>query len=189
MRSIFLRRFGLLPGLMAIAFTAMAFHGNTAAQTAAQTQASAPAADDGVVLVVKGAVKQELHLTAADLKALARTKVMARDHDGAAHEFEGVALQSLLAKAGAPQTSEMRGKNMMLVVIAEASDGYRALFSRAELDADFAGAQVLVVDAADGKPLGAQQGPLRLVVPGDKRQARWVRMLKNIVVQSAGTGQ
>jgi DMSO/TMAO reductase YedYZ molybdopterin-dependent catalytic subunit len=187
MLSIFSRRLGLFASLLALAFAAMTVHGHTAAQTVAQ--APVPAADDGVVLVVKGAVKQELRLTAADLKTLARTKVTAKDHDGAAHEYEGVALQALLGKAGTPQTSEMRGKNMTLVVIAEASDGYRALFSLAELDADFAGAQVLVADTADGKPLGAQQGPLRLVVPGDKRQARWVRMLKSIEVQSAGAPQ
>jgi len=172
-----------------MSFAARTVHGQTVTQTMAQAPSPAPAADNGVVLSVKGAVKQELRLTAGDWKALPRTKVTAKDHDGAAHEYEGVALQALLGKAGAPQTSEMRGKNMMLAVIAEASDGYRALFSLAELDADFAGAQVLVADTADGKPLGAQQGPLRLVVPGDKRQARWVRMLKSVVVQNAGEGQ
>jgi len=168
-----------------MSFAARTVHGQTATPTMAQAPAPGPAADNGVVLSVKGAVKQELRLW----KALPRTKVTAKDHDGAAHEYEGVALQALLGKAGAPQTSEMRGKNMMLAVIAEASDGYRALFSLAELDADFAGAQVLVADTADGKPLGGQQGPLRLVVPGDKRQARWVRMLKSVVVQNAGEGQ
>lgn len=187
MHSIFFWRLGLFASLLALAITVVAVRGQTAAQTAAQ--APAPAADDGVALLVKGAVKQELRLTVADLKALARTKVTTKDHDGMAHEYEGVTLQSLLAKAGVPQASEMRGKSMMLMVIAEARDGYRALFSLAELDADFAGAQVLVADTADGKPLGAQQGPLRLVVPGDKRQARWVRMLKSIEVQSAGASQ
>jgi DMSO/TMAO reductase YedYZ molybdopterin-dependent catalytic subunit len=186
MQGILPWRLGLVAGLLTLAITVMAAHGQTAAQTVAQ--ASAPT-DDGVLLVVKGAVKQELRLGAAELKALTRTKTMAKDHDGTAHEYEGVTLQSLLAKAGAPQTSEIRGKNMMFVVIVEASDGYRALFSLAELDADFAGAQVLVADSADGKPLGAQQGPLRLVVPGDKRQARWVRMLKGVVVQNIGAAQ
>jgi hypothetical protein len=174
-----LRRDG---GLTILAIIATSVHGQATTQTTAQAPAR-PATD--VSLTVKVAGKPDLLLTVADLKALPRVKVTAKDHDGAAHEYEGVALQSLLAKAGAPQTSEMRGKNMMLVVIAEASDGYRVLFSLAELDEDFAGAQVLVADTADGKPLGAQQGPLRLVVLGDKRQARWVRMLKSIVVQAA----
>jgi hypothetical protein len=137
------------------------------------------------VLVVKGALKQELHLTATDLKAMPRLKVSAKDHDGVTREYEGVALQALLAKACAPLGGELRGKNMTLVVVAEAGDGYRAVFSLAELDADFANTQVIVADTEDGKPLDAQHGPLRLVVPGDKRQGRWVRMLKIISIQKA----
>jgi DMSO/TMAO reductase YedYZ molybdopterin-dependent catalytic subunit len=145
----------------------------------------AGAANDAALLSVKGEVKQELRLSAADLKAMPRTKVMAKDHDGKAREYEGVALQTLLAKAGAPLGTELREKNMTLFVVAEATDGYRAVFSLTELDADFASAQVLVADLEDGKTLDAQHGPLRLVVPGDKRQGRWVRLLKNISVQKA----
>jgi DMSO/TMAO reductase YedYZ molybdopterin-dependent catalytic subunit len=155
--------------------------------TAAWPQAGA--ANDATLLSVKGEVKQELHLSAADLKALPRVKVTAKDHDGVAREHEGVALQTLLAKAGVPQGGELRGKNMTLVVAAKASDGYRAAFSLAELDADFAGIQVLVADLEDGKPLDAQHGPLRLVVPGDKRQGRWVRLLKTISVQKTSETQ
>jgi DMSO/TMAO reductase YedYZ molybdopterin-dependent catalytic subunit len=149
-----------------------------AAAAPSQTQTSA-----AVDLVVKGAVKQELRLSAADLKAMARVKVSAKDHDGVAREYEGVALQTLLARAGAPLGGDLRGKNMTLIVVAEAGDGYRAAFSLAELDADFANTQVMVADTEDSKPLDAQHGPLRLVVPGDKRQGRWVRMLKTISVQ------
>jgi DMSO/TMAO reductase YedYZ molybdopterin-dependent catalytic subunit len=149
-------------------------------------QTPAPSADSAGALTVKGALKQELRLTLADLKAMPRTKVTAKDHDGATHEYEGVALQSVLAKAGVPQGGDLRGKNMTLCVLAEAGDGYRAAFSVAEMDADFAGESVVVVDTADGKELGSAQGPLRLVVPGDKRQARWVRLLKSITVVKAG---
>jgi hypothetical protein len=62
-------------------------------------------------------------------------KVTAKDHDGTAREYEGIALQTLLAKAGVPLGSELRGKNMTLLVVAEATDSYRALFSLAELNA------------------------------------------------------
>ena len=156
--------------------------------TAASTTAAWPqagAANDAALLSVKGEVKQELRLSVADLKAMPQAKVTAKDHDGTAREYEGVALQTLLAKAGVPLGSKLRGKNMALLVVAEATDGYRAVFSLTELDSDFAGAQVIVVDLEDGKPLDAQHGPLRLVVPGDKRQGRWVRMLKSISVQKA----
>jgi DMSO/TMAO reductase YedYZ molybdopterin-dependent catalytic subunit len=166
-------------GLLGLAVAGAIAVMTTAAQTAA------PVADTAA-LVVKGAVKQELRLTAADLKAMPRTKATAKDHDGAAHEFEGVALQAVLAKAGVPQGGDLRGKNMTLCVVAEAGDGYKAAFSVAETDGDFAGEQIVVVDTVDGKSLGADQGPLRLVVPGDKRQARWVKMLKGVTVLKAG---
>jgi DMSO/TMAO reductase YedYZ molybdopterin-dependent catalytic subunit len=141
------------------------------------------------VLIIKGAVKPELRLSSADLRAMPRVKVSAKDHDGVAREYEGVSLQAVLAKSGAPLAGDLRGKNMTLVVVAEAGDGYRAVFSLAELDADFANAQVIIADMEDGKPLDAQHGPLRLVVPGDKRQGRWVRMLKTIYVQKASESQ
>jgi DMSO/TMAO reductase YedYZ molybdopterin-dependent catalytic subunit len=104
------------------------------------------------------------------------------------HQYDGVPIGALLAKAGVPQGSALRGKSMALSVIAEGADGYRAVFSLAELDDDFAAETVLIVDSTDGQPLGADQGPLRLIVPGDKRQGRWVRMLKSItVVNLSGT--
>jgi hypothetical protein len=52
----------------------------------------------------------------------------------------------------------------------------------AELDDDFAAETVLIVDSIDGQPLTGDEGPLRIVVPADKRQARSVRMLKSLTV-------
>ena len=166
---------------VAILGAALVFVGNST-RIAAQTTATAPATQGAALLTVKGVVKQELQLSAADLKNMPRVHVTAKDHDGAMHEYEGVALQALLVKAGVPASGELRGKNMTLAVVAEADDNYRAVFSLAEMDADFAGETVAVVDTVDGKPLATEQGPLRLVVPGDKRQGRWVRLLKAIVV-------
>jgi hypothetical protein len=34
----------------------------------------------------------------------------------------------------------------------------------------------------DGAPIGAGEGPFRLVAPHEKRPARWVRMLKSLTV-------
>ncbi|HXY23060.1 MAG TPA: molybdopterin-dependent oxidoreductase [Candidatus Acidoferrum sp.] len=151
-----------------------------------RAQTLTAAASDAPILVVKGEVKQELRLSAADFKALPRTKVTAKGHGGVSHAYEGVMLQLLLVKAGVPMSGEMRGKNMTLMVLLEASDAYHAVFSLAELDPDFAGEQVIVADTEDGKALDAQHGPVQLVVPGDKRQGRWVRMLNSITVQRIG---
>jgi hypothetical protein len=64
----------------------------------------------------------------------------------------------------------------------EAEDGYRVVFSLAELDPGFLDAEVLVADTIDGAPLGPKQGPFKLVAPHEKRPARWVRMLRSITV-------
>src|SRR5262249_28079884 len=120
----------------------------------ATAQGTAPTTS-ATALVIKGAVKQDVSLTMADLKASPRAKISAKGHDGAMHDYEGVTLQSLLAKAGAPSAGDLKGKSMALFVVAEAGDGYRAVFSLAELDTDFAAESVLVADTADGKELGA----------------------------------
>ena len=171
----------LTPAVLAHAVSAF-----VALPLGATTQTASPDSTAAAALLVKGAVKQELRLALNDLKSMPRTKVTAKGHDGSTHEYEGVTLASLLTKAGAPQAGDLRGKSMSLCVVAEGSDGYRAAFSLAELDLDFANESVLVADTADGKDLGSDQGPLRLVVPGDKRQGRWVRVLKSFSIVNAG---
>ena len=74
---------------------------------------------------------------------------------------------------------------MAAYALAEGADGYRVSFSLAELDPGFQDSQVLVADTMNGEPLGDKVGPLRLVVPQDKRPARWVRMLRSIKVMDA----
>jgi DMSO/TMAO reductase YedYZ molybdopterin-dependent catalytic subunit len=157
----------------------------TAATLSAKPQATATGADSA--LVIKGLMKQEVRLTLAELKAMPHTKLSVKGHDAAMHEYEGVPLKNLLAKAGVPLAADLRGQSMALYIIADAADNYRAVFSLAGLDDDFAAEVVIVADTADCKELGADQGPLRLVVPGDKRLGRWVRMLRSIVVAKAGS--
>ncbi len=33
------------------------------------------------------------------------------------------------------------------------------------------------IPVRDGKPLGAREGPYQIVVPGEKKHARWVRQV------------
>jgi DMSO/TMAO reductase YedYZ molybdopterin-dependent catalytic subunit len=43
----------------------------------------------------------------------------------------------------------------------------------------------LIADRMDGQPLSAHDGPLRLVLPSEKRETRWVRMVERIEILSA----
>ena len=71
---------------------------------------------------------------------------------------------------------------MATYVIASAADGYRVVFSLAELDPEFTGSKIMVVDRTNGQPLLADQGPFRIVAPNDLAGARSMRMLERIEV-------
>jgi len=138
-------------------------------------------------LRIGGNVATPQELSAADLKKMPRkTLTVVNPHDKKSEVYEGVLLQELLRRAGAPQRDRLRGPVMATYVLAEASDGYRVVFSLAELDTDFLDSDVIVADTLNGAPLGANQGPFKMVVPHDKRPARWVRMLKSLTVIQAG---
>jgi DMSO/TMAO reductase YedYZ molybdopterin-dependent catalytic subunit len=146
------------------------------------TAGQQPAAVQQATLAVKPVSGQTLTLGAQDFTKLPRVKVTAKDHEGKNHEYAGVKLRDILTQAGVATGNDLRGKEMTDYVVAEASDGYRVVFSLAELDPDLGNTLVIVAQSVDGQPLGAKEGPLRLVVPGDKRQARWVRMVTGISV-------
>jgi DMSO/TMAO reductase YedYZ molybdopterin-dependent catalytic subunit len=134
-------------------------------------------------LIVAGDVTTPLTLSIADLRKMPRkTVAVMNPHEKRMETYEGVLLEEVLHRAGAMQGDQLRGLALSMYVVAEATDGYRVVFSLAELDSAFSESDVLVADSMDGAPLSATIGPLRLVVPHDKRPARWVRMLKSIKV-------
>jgi DMSO/TMAO reductase YedYZ molybdopterin-dependent catalytic subunit len=129
----------------------------------------------GIALRVTGEVSNHLNLTAADLAAFQRQTIRVTDDKGASVEYGGVAVAEVLQKAGAPLGKELKGPNMAVGVVASAPDGYHVLFALAEFDNAFTDRVILLADRRDGKPLDTREGPLRLIVPGDKRHARWIR--------------
>src|SRR5271166_2166669 len=82
----------------------------------------------------------------------------------------------------APLGKDLKGPNMAVGLVASAPDGYRVLFSIAEFDTAFSDRVILLADRRDGKPLDSREGPLRIVVPGDKRHARWIRGVTTLEV-------
>jgi hypothetical protein len=138
------------------------------------------AADPGLQISFAG---KTTSFAAADLAALPHQEVTAFDfHEKQNHVYSGVPVRGLLEKAGVQLGEKLRGKNLRLVVIAHCSDHYDIVFALAEFDDAFNSRTILLVDSADGKPLPDGQGPLRLVVPGDKRPARWARMVSSLEV-------
>jgi len=139
----------------------------------------------GPQLKIGGAVSTPITLTVADLKNMPRTTLhVTNPHENKSETYEGVLLEELLHRAGVLQGEQLRGKKMTSYVIAEAEDGYKVVFALAELDSGITNSEVLVADTVDGAPIDPKRGPFRLVVPHDKRPARWVRMLKSITVSA-----
>ena len=115
-------------------------------------------------------------LTAAQISSLPRVSVNTVEHDVPA-QFEGVSVASVLAIAGIQMGDKLRGPRMAEVLLVEAADGYKVVFALAELDPAFATREIVLADKRDGKELDSKQGPLRVVAPGDKRPARWIRQV------------
>lgn len=137
------------------------------------------------VLTVSGEVTKPLTLRAADLSALPRTDVTATDRDGKEHRYSGVNLLDLLKSAGVTLGGDLRGKNLMKYVVVQATDGYEVLFALPEIDPEFATRTILLADQVDGARLSSEVGPYRIVVPGEKKPARWVRNVKALDVRFA----
>ncbi|MCL1635407.1 molybdopterin-dependent oxidoreductase [Luteimonas sp. SX5] len=123
-------------------------------------------------------------LDAATLAKLPREPVKASAH-GQDLDCEGVALAGLLRATGAVPADPLRGPQLARYLLVTARDGYRAIYSLAELDPSLSDRRVLLVDHCSGKPLDDDDGPLRLIAPGDARPARWVRQVKSITVVAA----
>jgi hypothetical protein len=123
---------------------------------------------------------QKAVLTLAELDSLPRFKISATQH-GASHEFEGALLGDVLAKVNAPAGKAVRGQELADVIVIEARDGYKVALDLAGTDpAMHAGQRVILADYMDRKPLDENNGPFQLVVEGDLRPARAVRMVSTI---------
>jgi hypothetical protein len=120
------------------------------------------------------------------LRAMPQVELRGRIHDGPELVFKGPALDAVLARAGAPQGRDLRGPALRLVVVAEASDGYAVVYSLAELSPELGARRGIVAVEQDGQPLSDKDGPLRIVLEGEQRPARWIRMLERLRIVRVG---
>jgi hypothetical protein len=119
-------------------------------------------------------------LSRTDLEALPHVKVSAAEHSSGPVNFEGVTLKSVLEKAGVGFGESLKGKRLVNCLLVKAADGYRVVIALPELDPAFNDKQTLLAFLRDGKPLGEKEGPCRIVIPDEKRPARWVRQVTTL---------
>ncbi len=133
-------------------------------------------------LTVQPETGKAVVLSRADLEGLPPVSVTAADHSGTAVKFGGVTLKGVLEKAGVSFGESIKGKRLASCLLVEASDGYRAVIALPELDPTFTDKQILLVFSRNGKPLDEKEGPYRIVIPDEKRMARWVRQVTTLKI-------
>lgn len=137
-------------------------------------------------VTLSGAVERPIVLTVDDLRKFPAGQIVTlvrparADHLGEKEQkLTGVRLRDVLDRAR-PQVAG-RGELKTMVIIAGASDGYKAAFSWSEIFNTAAGYGVLVAFDKDGAPLQADEGPIALVALGDlqngPRHIKWLREL------------
>lgn len=151
------------------AFLALAMLLATWSSAAAQTPPSAPRTPPPP--------PKPFHLVinATTLAGLPHITITATDENGHTNSYTGVSLLALIDRAGAPAGEPVRGIAMMSYIVISAADNYHVLFALPELDASFNRHLVLIADQRDGTPFDSKEGPYRLIVPWERRDARWVR--------------
>lgn len=134
------------------------------------------AAGNAQEITVQNESSATIKLTSAEIAVLPHQAIAVEDH-GKSVRYEGVPLRLVLEKAHVTFGDSLRGKRLADCLLVEAADGYRVVFALPELDPGFTDRVILLADKADGHPLDAKEGPFRVIVPGEKRMARWVRQV------------
>jgi hypothetical protein len=127
---------------------------------------------------------QTITVTAKTLAGLPRVKAEAREHENPIATYEGVTLGSILERAGVPRGEKLRGPGLRAIVVITATDGYEVVFTVAETDPAFNDQLIMLADTKDSKPLPEKEGPFRIVVPAEKRPARWIRNVRTIAIKT-----
>ena len=145
----------------------------------------ARAEEPSVILTVRRDGAAPLTFSATTLAALPHVELTATDpHEKKEHRFTGIPVREVLARAGVPLGEKLRGPVQQLGVVVRAKDGYAVLFALAEFDESFSDRTLLLADRLDGQPLPEKSAPLQLIAPGDKKAARWTRMVTSLEIVS-----
>jgi hypothetical protein len=104
---------------------------------------------------------------------------------GSKPRFDGIELGDVLKLAVVKSGEQLRGKELALFLLVGAADGYRAVFALPELDHAYTDRIIILADRRDGQPLSEKEGPLRIVVADEKREARWVRQVVSLTIRRA----
>jgi hypothetical protein len=133
------------------------------------------------VLSLEGKVKAPQHWTLDDLRKMPSEHVdvsYLTDRGPVKASFTGVRLWALIQAAGGLDDAS-RGAALRHGIRITATDGWLVVTSTGEIAPDFGDKAAMVAFERDGKPLE----DFRLIMPGDKRDGRYVHDTVTIAVE------
>lgn len=135
-------------------------------------------------LVVDGIVPTPTKLTAEELAKLPRRTVQTKAADGSTVTYEGPELAEVLRVAGVKFGADLKGPALANYLLVTGADNFRVVFALTELDSSFTDRVIILADRKNGQALSAEEGPLRTIVPDEKRQGRWVKQAVRFTLMS-----
>jgi DMSO/TMAO reductase YedYZ molybdopterin-dependent catalytic subunit len=168
-----------------LAGTPTMWHAETAFAATPAASPVAVSADETIELT--GLIAHPGPVSISDLQSLpSETMEVTYEAGGTptAHTYTGVRLIDVLDVLGMTGDPATHNPLLRRYLVVTARDGYQIVLSGGELDPNFGNTPVLLAWAEEGAPLPADEGPLRLVVPGDLRGGRYIYGIVSIDVRS-----
>ena len=133
---------------------------------------------------IAGAVAQPRTWSVAQVKreVPASVRTVTYTLKGKRHTARVVSLWALLMAAQPHLNPHIKHHLLQFVAAVQGQDGYTADFTFGELSLDFGHRAVWVALDEDGKPFTGDSGPVQILVPEDKKPARWVHAVRAITV-------
>lgn len=147
--------------------------------------ASSTFAQEKEKIIISGDKNQSKILTITEIKKMAHVEVLRKDRDRQDHKYSGVLLSELLSRSDLAFTDSTKKEILTKYILVEATDGYKVIFSLAEIDPNISNQLIILADSMDGKQLPLNDGTFKVIVPNDKKPARCIRQVTAIKIYSA----
>lgn len=140
-------------------------------------------------LTVDGQVLNPLALTAEDLQSQfpAHTVEVTYTVNGEAltTTYTGVLLWDVVNASQPNFNADINGDKLSMYLVVSAVDSYQATVAWGEIDPALANGEILLAYAQDDAPIADEYGAVRLVVPSDASDGRYVSGVQNVSLRDA----
>jgi molybdate transport system substrate-binding protein len=147
--------------------------------------------EGNTAFTVDGQVLNPITLTVDDLRNNFSSQTMdvtfLSGQDTVSTTFTGVPLWLIISAAQPNLNADVSNDRLSTFIVVTATDNYQAVIAWGEIDPEFGNQPILVAYEENGTPIADEEGPIRLVVPGDGRGGRYVSGVVNISLRDAPT--